>query len=79
MRKKLVIALLVFSISVLSFAYTSDRMDFGNVDFGGATVTIVGWYNPLGQFQEGGRFAGEFNLNAFELSYLRSNVAELAN
>lgn len=58
MRKKLVIALLVFSISVLSFAYTSDRMDFGNVDFGGATVTIVGWYNPLGQFQEGGRFAG---------------------
>lgn len=50
MRKKLVIALLVFSISVLSFAYTSDRMDFGNVDFGGATVTIVGWYNPLGQF-----------------------------
>ena len=55
MRKKLVIALLVFSISVLSFAYTSNRMDFGNVDFGGATVTIVGWYNPLEQFQEGGR------------------------
>ena len=55
------LALLVFAMALLSvsaFAYTSDRYDVGNVDFGGATVTIVSWYDPTESFKEGGEYAG---------------------
>src|SRR5690554_2639563 len=39
-------------------AYNSDRHDFGNVDFGGATVTLVAWFDPMEGFYEGGDYAG---------------------
>ena len=42
--KRWYIAFLVLAALVVgqtAFAYTSDRMDFGDIDFGGATVTFV--------------------------------------
>jgi len=66
-------ALLLFG-SVSAFAYVSDRMDFGEIDFGGATVTFLAHQNILAQFEEGGEFAGRleeakelFNIGDFEL------------
>ncbi|MFW6021950.1 MAG: ABC transporter substrate-binding protein [Halanaerobiaceae bacterium] len=56
--KFIVFVLIGLLLSTPAMAYTSDRMDFGDVDFGGETVTIVGWYDPLGAFVEGGDYAG---------------------
>lgn len=39
-------------------AYVSDRMDFGDIDFGGATVTFVLHHDNLAPFYEGGARAG---------------------
>src|SRR5690606_37108964 len=39
-------------------AYTSDRMDFGEIDFKGATVTVVAHFDNLQRFYEGGAAAG---------------------
>lgn len=56
------IALSSFFLFVLvvssTFAYTSDRMDFGEVDFGGATVTYITHWDAFAQFREGGARAG---------------------
>lgn len=51
-----VLVLLLASTSL--FAYSSDRMDFGDIDFGGATVTVVAHFNNLARFEEGGAAAG---------------------
>ena len=50
--------MLVVLISSCAFAYTSDRMDFGEVDFGGATVTYITHWDAFAQFREGGSRAG---------------------
>lgn len=50
--------LLIAMFASSAFAYVSDRMDFGEIDFGGATVTLVCHHNPLTQFEEGGSRAG---------------------
>ncbi|HLV10751.1 MAG TPA: extracellular solute-binding protein [Halanaerobiales bacterium] len=52
----LVLLLTLFTTPIM--AYNSDRHDFGNVDFGGATVTLVAWYDPMEGFYEGGDYAG---------------------
>lgn len=69
----LVFVLLLALFATPIMAYTSDRYDFGHVDFGGATITFVAWWNPLEQFEEGGEFAGRleeakelFNIGGFE-------------
>ena len=69
----LVFVLLLSLFATPIMAYTSDRYDFGHVDFGGATITFVAWWNPLEQFEEGGEFAGRleeakelFNIGGFE-------------
>lgn len=52
------VALLLFVLSVGVSAYESDRIDFGEIDFGGATITFVAHFNNLGRFEEGGAQAG---------------------
>lgn len=59
--KRCYIALIVLTALVVgqaAFAYTSDRMDFGDIDFGGATVTFVLHHDNLAAFYEGGARAG---------------------
>ena len=56
--KVLLLVLLLALVATPVLAYRSDRYDFGHVDFGGATVTVVGWWDPLEQFYEGGNYAG---------------------
>lgn len=67
------VCLVLLLASVSAFAYTSDRMDFGNIDFGGATVTYVMHHDAIAQFEEGGSRAGLleeakkiFNIGAIE-------------
>ncbi|MEJ6950132.1 ABC transporter substrate-binding protein [Natronospora cellulosivora (SeqCode)] len=76
-NKVLLLALFIVLLSATAFGYTSDRMDFGDVDFGGATVTYVAWWNPLEEFEEGGDYAGrldeameKFNIGGFEFLQL---------
>ncbi|MFW5981599.1 MAG: ABC transporter substrate-binding protein [Halanaerobiaceae bacterium] len=76
-NKVLLTVLFVLLLSVTAFAYTSDRMEFGDVDFGGETVTIIAWYDPLEDFKEGGDYAGRldeakelFNIGDFEVIQL---------
>ena len=59
-RTTLVLAVLLtlLVVSTTAFAYTSDRMDFGEIDFGGATVTFVLHHDHLADFREGGLPAG---------------------
>ncbi len=65
--------LLVMSFSVMGFE--SERMDYGNVDFGGETVTFVSWAGEgfVSAFVEGGDYAGrleeakeKFNIGSFD-------------
>lgn len=61
MRKISVVLITVLVMALAAagvHAYTSDRMDFGNIDFGGATVTVVAHFDNLTRFQEGGAQAG---------------------
>ncbi len=65
--------LMLLLASVSAFAYVSDRMDFGDIDFGGATVTFVMHHDAIAQFEEGGARAGMleeakelFNIGDFE-------------
>lgn len=51
-----VLCLLLASSTAL--AYTSDRMDFGDIDFGGETVYVVAHFDNLARFAEGGAAAG---------------------
>ncbi|MFW6047647.1 MAG: hypothetical protein ACOCP4_07685, partial [Candidatus Woesearchaeota archaeon] len=76
-NKVLLLALFVVLLSATAFGYTSDRMEFGDVDFGGETVTIVAWWNPLEAFEEGGDYAGRldeakelFNIGEIEFHQL---------
>ena len=55
----LVLALSLASVSALAADYTSDRMAFGDIDFGGATVTVVAHFDNLERFKEGGAEAGK--------------------
>jgi len=74
LRKVLLVMTLVLVLGApSSFAYVSDRMDFGEIDFGGATVTFVMHHDAIAQFEEGGARAGRleeakelFNIGAFE-------------
>ncbi len=77
MNRKIVITMLVSFVLLLvsagAFAYVSDRMDFGDIDFGGATVTFVMHHDAIAQFEEGGAYAGRleeakelFNIGGFE-------------
>ena len=66
-------ALVLVLVSVGAFAYESDRMDFGKIDFGGATVSFVMHWDAIGQFEEGGGRAGVlqeamelFNIGGYE-------------
>jgi len=72
-RSTLLVLGLVLLLSVNAMAYTSDRMDFGNIDFGGATVSFLMHYDAIAQFEEGGARAGMleeakqlFNIGGFE-------------
>ncbi len=64
-----------FAISgTLSAFNPVDEFDEDDLDFGGATVTYVLWYNPFGAFEEGGDYAGRldeakerFNIGSIEL------------
>lgn len=64
---------LVLLTAAGAFAYESDRMDFGDIDFGGATVTFLMHHDAIAQFEEGGAKAGRleeakalFNIGEFE-------------
>lgn len=50
--------LVLLLLSAVAYAYESDRMDFGDIDFGGATVTFVAHFDNLAAFYEGGARAG---------------------
>ncbi len=52
------VLLLLLVASTTALAYVSDRMDFGEIDFGGATVTFVLHHDHLADFREGGSRAG---------------------
>ncbi|MFY9495000.1 MAG: hypothetical protein WAQ17_07405, partial [Limnochordia bacterium] len=76
MRKKitLLVVLAVMLVSSGVLAYVSDRMDFGEIDFKGATVTYVLHHDHLADFREGGKYAGRldeamelFNIGAIEI------------
>jgi len=54
----LTVLLLLLVASTTALAYVSDRMDFGEIDFGGATVTFVLHHDHLADFREGGSRAG---------------------
>ncbi len=60
--KRLSLALVVTLVLVVSatsaLAYVSDRHDFGEIDFKGATVTFVAHFDNLTAFYEGGAHAG---------------------
>ncbi|NLJ75473.1 MAG: hypothetical protein GX331_10860 [Firmicutes bacterium] len=61
MRKTRVVLatfLVLLMVSSAVMAYESDRMDFGPIDFGGATVTFVAHFDNLSAFYEGGARAG---------------------
>lgn len=73
-RTIVILGLVLLFASVSAFAYVSDRMDFGDIDFGGKTVTFVAHQNILQQFEEGGDYAGRldeakklFNIGNFEM------------
>lgn len=55
----LVLALSLASVSTLAGEFTSDRAAFGDIDFGGATVTIVCHFNSYQRFMEGGVEGGK--------------------
>ena len=77
MRKTRVVLatfLVLLMVSSAVMAYESDRMDFGPIDFGGATVTFVAHFDNLSAFYEGGARAGRleeakklFNIGEIEL------------
>lgn len=52
------VLLVAAAISPVVLAYESDRMDFGPIDFQGATVTYVAHFDNLSAFYEGGARAG---------------------
>lgn len=65
---------LVLAASQIAAGYVSDRMDFGQIDFKGAKVTIVTHFDHLADFREGGAYAGRleeakrlFNISEIEL------------
>ncbi|NLL87670.1 MAG: extracellular solute-binding protein [Firmicutes bacterium] len=74
MRTALALVVLITVLVPSSvLAYTSDRMDFGEIDFGGATVTFVMHWDGIAQFEEGGARAGMlqeamelFNIGGYE-------------
>ena len=83
----LVLALaLVLAASQLAAAYVSDRMDFGEIDFKGAKVTVLAHFDNLQDFYEGGSRAGRleeakklFNISEIELVLVDwANVGEAA-
>ncbi|HBG09460.1 MAG TPA: hypothetical protein DDX25_05535 [Firmicutes bacterium] len=57
-RIGLLAAVLVIVLSSAVFAYESDRYNFGDIDFQGATVTVVAHFDNLEAFYEGGARAG---------------------
>lgn len=57
-RISLAVLFVVLALSSLVLAYESDRMDFGPIDFQGATVTVVAHFDNLSAFYEGGARAG---------------------
>ena len=70
----LLTGILVLALAVTGLAYEADY-DFGEVDFGGETVTFVGWYDYLEDFREGGEYAGRLEeakerFNIGEVEYL---------
>lgn len=71
----MVICLVISGVSV--FAYESDRMDFGNIDFKGETVTIVGHWNEFEKFMEGGTYAGRLEeaKKKFNIGEIKFNIA----
>lgn len=52
------VCLMLLMVSVSAFAYVSDRMDFGKIDFQGATVTYLMHHDAIAEFEEGGAKAG---------------------
>ncbi len=65
----------VFVLSVSAGALLLDyEEEFGEINFEGESITYVCWYNPLGEFEEGGEYAGrleeakdKFNIGDIEL------------
>lgn len=76
MRVTKILVLTALSLALAAagaIAYTSDRMDFGDIDFGGATVAFLMHYDAIAQFEEGGARAGVlqeamelFNIGGYE-------------
>ena len=73
-KRVLVLGAIVLALAASgAFAYTSDRMDFGEIDFGGATVSFLMHWDGIAQFEEGGARAGTlreamelFNIGGYE-------------
>ena len=75
----LTIMLLVMLSTTGAFAYVSDRHDFGEIDFKGATVTFVTHVDSmLDPFKEGGLYAGRLE-EAKELFNIGDIVVETAD
>jgi len=55
----LVAVFMLWSLAAQAYEFESDRMYFGDIDFGGATVTIVAHFDNLVRFKEGGAEAGK--------------------
>lgn len=76
MRKSKILVLtlvLVFLVSVSAGALLLDyEEEFGDLDFGGETITYVSWYDHLGSFREGGDYAGRL-----EEAKERFNIGEV--
>ena len=73
MRRTVLVVGLVLLLASGAFAYTSDRMDFGEIDFGGETVYFLAHWDAIAQFEEGGGRAGIlqeamelFNIGGYE-------------
>ena len=73
MRRTVLVVGLVLLLASGAFAYTSDRMDFGEIDFGGETVYFLAHWDAIAQFEEGGGRAGVlqeamelFNIGGYE-------------
>ena len=64
-----VVLLVAVMLSSAVLAYESDRMDFGPIDFQGATVTVVAHFDNLSAFYEGGARAGRLE-EAKKLFYI---------
>lgn len=78
----LVAVLMLWTLTAQAYEFESDRMYFGDIDFGGATVTIVLHFNSYERFMEGGVEAGKLEeakklFNIGDIQFLQVGWGEM--